>query len=614
MDYKQLASEILKNIGGVGNVDSVTHCATRLRFQLKDESKADAAAIEKLKGVFSVVNKNGQFQVVIGNNVPNVYRELVNIGHFDTVSNSGNSVKKKFKISDIFEIISSIFVPCIPAIAGCGLLKGFLSLFVTFGWIDAASQTYAILNIMGDAGFYFLPMLLAYTTAQRFKVNPFYAVVLAGVLLHPNLSTLLGAGETVKFLGMTVTNARYSSSVIPVILAVWVMHYVQSFFERYVPKSLRIIFVPLCTLLVMAPITLIFIGPLGTVIGDLLAKGIMFLDGKASWLIPTLIGAFTPLLVMTGMHYSLFPGVFQQLAASGYQTITPGMLPSNIAQAGAALAVGVKSKNKEMKELGFSTGVTALMGITEPALYGVTMKLKKPLYAVMMGGALGGFFMGITNVHSFTPNGASLLQIGVYFGGDSINNVLYVLIGSAIAFAASFILTFVLGFDDPKNEENKSDAVSKEEHVKSVVLAPVSGKTVALKDTSSQTFSSEVMGKGIAIVPDNETVVSPVEGTVTALYHTNHSIGITSSNGIEILIHVGIGTVELDGKGFIASVKQGDKVKAGQELLKFDAAFIKENGYDPTTVIIITNSSDYLEIIPTEAAEVKAGDRLITIL
>ena len=613
MGHQKLVANILKDVGGAGNIETMTHCATRLRLKLKDDHKVNTDALEKLPGVFNVVHRNGQLQIVIGNEVFGVYNELAQQISSNN-SHSGNKTKKKFKFSDIFEVISSIFVPCIPIISGCGILKGFLSLFLAFGWLEATSQTYIILNIIGDAGFYFLPFLLAYSTAQRFKVNPFYAVVLAGVLLHPDLTTLFDSGETVRFLGLTVTGARYASSVIPIILAVWVMHYVQDFFERYIPKVLQIIFVPFCTLLTMALVTLIFIGPLGTVIGDWIAVGLMFLEDKVNWLIPTLIGAFTPLLVMTGMHYSLFPLVFQQLASYGYQTIVTGMLPSNTAQAAAALAVGIKSKNKDLKDLGFSSSFTALLGITEPALYGVTMKLKKPFYAVMIGGALGGFFMGINNVHSFTPNGISLLQIGVYLGGNSLNNVIYVLISSVIAFASTFILTLVFGFEDPANEKNPPRTLPKEEHFKSIVYAPISGKTRELKTVNDPTFASEVMGKGIAIVPENGQLVSPVSGTVTALFYTNHSIGITSDDGLKILIHIGIDTVELDGKGFVARIKKGDKVSIGQPLIDFDLPYINEQNYDPTIMLIITNSSDYLEIVPTSAIEVRNGDKLLTAL
>lgn len=544
-----------------------------------------------------------------------VYKELIQLGHFAGSENQEDS--KKFKLSDIFDIIASIFVPLIPAIAGCGLLKGLLSLLTTFGLVDAASQTYAILNLVGDAGFYFLPILLAYTAAQKFKTSTYLAVVLAGVLLHPSLQTLFTAEEGVKFLGLPVTVAKYASSVLPILLIVWVLSYVYRFFDKYIPKSIKIVIVPLCTLLVMAPIALIVLGPIGTILGDLLAKGILYLDGKASWLIPTIIGGTTPLLVMTGMHYSLFPGVFQQLATAGYQTITPGMLPSNLSQAAASFGVAVKTKNKELRELATSVGITALLGITEPALYGVTMKLKRPLLAVLIGGAVGGFVMGITGVQSFTPNGASLLQIGVYIGGDGFGNVIRALFATLVAFVVTFVLTIIFGFDDNTTESSsKKDVKVKEldKTVKYEIASPVNGQLINLKDVNDKTFSSEVLGKGVAILPSDGKIVSPVEGEITALFTTKHAIGITSKEGVELLIHIGIDTVELNGEGFKAFVKQNNHVKKGDLLVEFDLSYIKEKGYDPTTMLIVTNSKDYLDVFPAKKEEIKQLENICTIL
>lgn len=619
MDYKKLAADILKNIGGESNVQNVTHCATRLRLHLADDGKADKEAIENLKGVFSVVNKSGQFQVVIGNDVPNVYREFVKLGNFANSAPDDKKEKKRFKITDLFDIISAIFVPVVPTLAGCGLLKGLLSLLVTFGLMNTGSQTYAILSIVGDAGFYFLPMMLAYTSAQKFKANPFYAVVLASVLLHPNLTALFEAGEAVHFLGLPVTTAKYASSVIPIILIVWVMSYVQRFFEKYIPKAIKLIVVPLCTFLIMVPIGLIVLGPVGTIVGDALAGAIMFLDGKASWLIPTIIGGFTPLMVMTGMHYSLFPGVFQQMATVGYQTIFPGMVASNLCQGAASLAVGIKAKNKELKELAYSVGVTALLGITEPALYGVTMKLKRPLYAVLIGGACGGFYMGLTGVRAFAPNGASILQIGVYVGGDGFGNVINLLIGIAIAFTITFILTLLFGFEDAEDREmGEADTAVKSAEEKGsakiVIASPLNGQMIPLKDVSDETFASEVMGKGVAIIPSDGKVVAPVDGEISTLFATNHAMGLVSKEGTEILIHIGIDTVELNGEGFTAHVQQGDQVKKGDLLVEFDLPFIKEKGFDPTTMMIVTNSTDYLEFIVSNETTVKQMDKAIVIL
>ena len=393
MNFERIAKEVLENVGGANNVAHVTHCVTRLRFNLKDDSKADIDKIKKIKGVMGQVNKGGQFQVIIGNDVSDVYKELLKLGNFKSSNNQEEEKgAKKGIITSVFDTIAGIFTPIIPAIAGCGMLKAFLGLFVALGLISTETQTYYIFSFISDAAFFFMPLLLAYTAGIKFKTSPFLAMVIGGVLLHPSFSALVSAGEPVSFLGLPVRLVNYSSSVIPIILIVWLMSYVEKLANKFIPKVLRLVFVPLIVITVTAPIGLIVIGPLGTVIGDVLASGIMFIDSKATWTLPLIMGGLTPLIVMTGMHYSLYPALFTQLATLGYQTLMPGMLISNVCQGAAALCVSIKSKNSELKQLASSTGITALLGITEPAMYGVNLKLKKPLYAVLCGGALGGLY------------------------------------------------------------------------------------------------------------------------------------------------------------------------------------------------------------------------------
>lgn len=612
MNYKDLAKEILQEVGGESNIQSMTHCATRLRFNLKDNTSVDAEAVKKIAGVYGAVNKGGQFQVIIGNDVPYVYTELESM-----VSLGGGKKeekKKKFSLSAVFDVIAGIFVPLIPAIAGCGLLKAVLSLLTTFGVLSTDTQTYYIISMVSDTAFYFLPMLLAFTSAKKFNCSPFLAVVMAGMLLHPNFTALVSAGEAVNFLGLPVQLVNYGSSVVPIILIVWALSYVQRFFERIMPKAVRVILVPLCSVLVMIPLALVVIGPLGSFVGNYLAELIIFLEAKIPWLVPMVIGGLTPLLVMTGMHYSLFPPVLTQLSTQSFNTVSIGFFPSNMAQAAATLAVSLKTKDKELKQLAASAGITALCGITEPALYGVTMKLKKPLWAVLIGGGLGGLYYGLTGVRAFTPLPGNPLQIAGYINGEAPMNLINAVIGVAIAMAAAFILTWIFGVDNKKTETKSGEEKTEPLMKKVSVCSPMEGKCVPLSQVEDETFSSEVMGKGIAIVPSEGKVYAPFDGSVKTVFHTKHAIGLESEDGVELLIHLGLDTVELDGEYFVSHVENGEKIKKNQLLLEFDIDKIKEKGYQTVSPIIVTNTSQYLDVLETENGTVKAGDTILTIL
>lgn len=617
MDYKNLAKEILQQVGGEANIAAVTHCATRLRFNLKNNEAVDVEAVKRINGVYGAVNKGGQFQVIIGNDVPDVYKELEGMVHF---GNGEEAKKGKFSLAAIFDIIAGIFVPLIPAIAGCGLLKAVLSLLTASGILATDTQTYYILSMASDTAFYFLPILLAFTSAKKFNCSPFLAVVMGGLLLHPNFAALVTAGEAVHFLGMPVKLVNYGASVVPIILIVWVLSYVQRFFDKIMPKAIRVVFVPLCSLLVMIPVALVLVGPLGSFLGVYLADLIIFLESKAPWLVPTVVGGLTPLLVMTGMHYSLFPPVLTQLATQGFNTVCIGFFPSNMAQAAATLAVSLKTKDKDLKQLAASAGITAICGITEPALYGVTMKLRKPLWAVLIGGGLGGLYYGLVGVRAFTPLPGNPLQIAGYINGENPMNLVHAVIGVAIAMAAAFLLTWFFGGVD-SNLEAAADADaqdSKEEAKpltqKITVSSPVNGTCLPLDKVEDETFSSEVMGKGIAVVPAEGKIYAPFDGCVKTVFRTKHAIGLESKEGVEVLIHVGIDTVELDGEYFTAHVENNTEVKKGDLLLEFDMEKIKEKGYQTVTPIIVTNTTDYLDILETEVEEVKAGDSILTII
>lgn len=610
MDYKKLASNIVKNIGGDKNISNVIHCATRLRFNLKDVSKADVEAIKKIKGVMGVVNKGGQFQVIIGNEVSDVYKEVINLGNFKAESASGDN-KNKSLFEMFTSTISGIFLPTLTAGAAAGMLKALMALLVSFNLMSTDTQTYYILNFIADAPFYFLPVALAYTSAVKFKCDPFMAIGIAGVLIHPSFIALASAGKPVSFLGLPVTIATYSSSVVPIVLIVWVMSYVERFADKITHKSVKFFLKNLIVLLIMAPLALIVIGPLGTLIGNYLVQAIMLLNSHFGWLVVGIIGALAPLLVMTGMHYCFFPVAMAAFTSTGYEAImTPGMLAANMGQGAAALCVALKTKNVTLKQLASSAGFTALLGITEPAMYGVNLRLKRPFIGVIIAGAVGGTYGGLTHVRAFAMASPGLASLPIFLGPGY--NFINAIITCVIGFVVSFAVTWFLGFEDPVEEEEEE--VAREKLINKInISAPVTGKVVPLSQVNDETFAQEMMGKGIAIAPSEGKIVSPVNGKVQMIFKTKHAIGLLSEEGAEILIHIGIDTVKLDGKHFKAYVKDGDVVKKGDLLVEFDKEAIVAEGFDVITPVIIANSDDYVNILPRDIQHIKEGDILLTI-
>lgn len=621
MDYKKIAAEILKLVGGEKNVASVTNCMTRLRFKLVDAKKADVEAIKKIKGVQGVVTKNGQFQVVIGTEVSNVCEEIKKLGQFGENAPAENGEKKGFAAM-FFGTLTDIFQPIIPALAGSGMIKALLALLVALKLIDTGSQTYQIFYAFGDALFSFLPFILAYSAAKRFKCNPYIAAVLAGVLLHSSF-TGLNTGDPVRLFGfIPVTMVSYAGSVVPILLIVWVQSYIERFANKISPKAVKIFLAPMITIIVTGIIGVVVAGPLGNLVGQVIAVGFNWLNDYAGWVIPFLMGTFCPFFVMTGMHYCFAPIQTIQYATLGYGTILgPGMLASNIAQGTASLVVGFKSKNKDMKQLGISSGVTGLMGITEPALYGVNLKLKRPLYAAMIGGGVAGLYAGITGIHTYSSTTAGIFALPVYIGGDGFSNLMNAVITIVISIVVTAIATLVLGFKDPVEEEETPVLEEKEDtenqavkvDAKKIVIAsPVEGKVIPLSEVKDDAFANEIIGKGAAVVPSKGEVRAPEDGEISSVFDTGHALGMVTKDGVEILIHVGLDTVELKGKFFTVHVKQEEKVKKGQLLITFDEKGIQEAGYDITTPVLITNTSDYLDVLAKK--EGNAGEGLITVL
>ncbi|WP_160686951.1 beta-glucoside-specific PTS transporter subunit IIABC [Clostridium sp. C2-6-12] len=616
MNYQKMAADILKFVGGEKNVEYVTHCATRLRFNLKDDTKADNEAIKKVTGVMGVANSGGQYQVIIGNNVNNVHKELMELGDFKSATAAMSSTKKG-RVSTVLDTLSGIFTPILPAMIGCAMIKAVLVILKSAALLPSDSQLYTILTFISDSAYYFLPMLLAWSSATKFKCNVGLAMALAGVLLHPSFSALMSDGKYVTFLGLPITKTTYSSSVIPIILAVWVMSYVEKFAEKISPNVVKSILKPLIIIIVMAPLTLVAIGPLGAIIGIYVASAVTFINTHAGWLVSGIVGGTFPFLIMTGMHYSLGPIAITAYTTTGVEGIIgPGMLIHSFTQGGAALAVALKTKNKDFRQVAASTSMTAVLGVTEPAMFGVNLRLRKPLIAVVTGGIIGGIYVGAFGVVRSAMGVTGLATLPAFITANP-SNLINAVIGCVIGFVVSFALTLILGFDDVVDEgetKKTKGTISNDLNNNNMITSPLKGEVVELSTIKDETFASGIMGKGVAINPVQGKLVSPVNGKVTAIFPTLHAVGITSEDGVEILIHIGMDTVKLEGEYFKAYVKNGDNVNAGDLLIEFDINEIKAAGYELMTPIIITNSNEYTDILVTEKQKIDIGERLITII
>lgn len=601
MDYSKLAETILSGVGGKDNIISFTHCMTRLRFNLKNENIADTEKLKNTAGIMGVVLNGGQYQVVIGSEVQNVYAELNRMvgdtaGVRSTKSSSDNTKSDNSQngFSRLLGTIAGIFTPIIPAITGAGILKAVMALLVVAKLIGTDSQTYAILNVFADAAFYFLPFLLAYSAAKKFGCSIVLALSIAGILLHPNFISLLGGDEAVRFIGVPVVSAKYASSVIPIILTVWFMSYVEPIADKISWKPIKFFTKPLITLVVTGFAAIVVIGPLGTLAGDGIAAGISYLDRFAPWLVPLVIGVFSPWLVMTGTHYGLIPIGINNIATAGIDKLVgPGMLGSNIAQGGASLAVAVRTKDKEFKQVATSAGITAVCGITEPAMYGVSLKLKSPLIPVMIAGGLSGLYMGIMGVGRYTTGSPGLLALPGYIGDEGFSNIINACIAVGIAFIAGFVGTLLVKIDDTENAAVRSAA---ESNGTITLSAPMKGRVIPLDEVRDSTFASGILGNGSAIIPDTGLLISPADGVVETVTDTKHAVSITTDDGAEVLMHIGIDTVELGGRFFKSFVSAGDRVKSGDPLIEFEHDKVIGEGYDIVTPVIITNSDEFTRI------------------
>ncbi|MCH1941409.1 beta-glucoside-specific PTS transporter subunit IIABC [Holdemania massiliensis] len=597
MDYKQTAAEILKYVGTEKNVAQLEHCSTRLRFTLNDQKKVDEEKLKAVPGVMGVVRSN-QFQIIIGNDVVEVYDALLKMIDFKGQDVPAVPAEKQ-KLSKVaLDFLIGIFQPLVPAIAGAGVLKSILILLVAMHLMDDGGALYKILVSISDATFYFLPMMVAVTTANKLKSNRLVAIAAVGVTLLPAVTTMIAEGTTL--FGIQLQSIAYNAQVFPAILCVSFLALMERLMNKVSPKPIRIFFVPMVALAVTVPVTLLFLGPLGYNIGQIFTAAILFLYDKLGFVALAVLSAILPLMVATGMHKTLIPYAISTFGELGYEMLyMPASLAHNVAESGACFAVALKAKNETLKSTAFSAGISAFMGITEPALYGVTLQNKKVLYSVMLGGAITGAYLGLTAVKAFAIVGPGAASMSMFIDGSNGMNIVWALIGFVVALASAFLFTFILWKEETPAASTSGATASVLENRQDTlnVLCPIVGEVVALDQVGDEMFSKKALGEGVAIIPEVGELRAPADGTIQMVFETKHSLGMTTANGTEILFHVGLDTVNLQGKPFTPMVKAGDVVKTGDLLLKFDIQAIKDAGLDPITPIVVTNSQDMNVIV-----------------
>ncbi len=636
--YNELAKEIVKNIGGKENVISLTHCITRLRFKLKDESIAKDDVLKNMSGIVTVMKSGGQYQVVIGNHVPEVYADVCELIDIDNLSSKEEPKKSGRLLDRGIDIVSGIFQPILGIMAACGMVKGLNALFIALGLYSDTSGGALIINAIGDGLFTFLPLFLGYTSAKKFGLKPMIGLVIGAIMCYPGIQsgaissmgdamytlftgTMFESPVYISFFGIPVISIDYTGTVIPVILSVYFASKCEKVFNKFVPDLVKFFFVPMLTLLVALPITFIVIGPIAT-FGSTIISEFVFAVRDFSPLIAGAIVGFTwQILVIFGMHWGFIPVYINNIMTNGYDNVMMPFFACTFATSAVVLAIFFKTKDKKIKEMALPNFISGVFGVTEPAIYGILLPLKKPFIISCITGGIGGAFYGFFNLRKFMVGGMGIFELPAMIEPDgAMGNLIVALLGIVISMVVGFVLTMIFYKDKEKVEEVMEIVEENNNEVKSnslkkvVISSPIKGETIKLEDIEDAAFATGVLGQGLAIKPTEGKVVAPVRGEITTLFPSLHAIGITSDEGVEILIHVGLDTVQLEGKGFKAHVKQGDKIVKGQELVTFDIDFIQESGYSIVTPVVVTNYNDYFEIAATESESLELGDKAITVI
>lgn len=626
--YTELAQDILDHVGGKDNVSSVKHCVTRLRFHLKDESKADTNYLQKRDGVVTVVKAGGQYQVVIGNHVPDVYEEVLKVGGLadgGTVDVDEGDGPKGSLFDRFIDVISSLFQPFLGPLAAAGILKGITALLAATG-MDASNGIYVVMNTLGDGLFQYLPMILAVTAARKFKMNVYTALAIAGAMVYPGLSDSVAAASKVFGLTLTLPAGGYYNSVLPVILAIFVASKIEQYMRKITPDVVKMFVVPFVTILITVPLTFFVVGPVANTASSWIGIAFQAVYDFSPIVYGFALGALWQVLVMFGLHWGLVPLAIMDMAQNGHSIIlTAAVLPC-FTQTGVLAAIWLKTKEPKVKQGAMPALISSIFGVTEPAIYGYTLPMKTPFIVSCLVSGFVGVYLSIFNVTGYAMGGMGIFLYPAYIdpATGSFHSVIHLAIGTVLAIVASFVIMMLLKVPTlyadldapvdvpvtPAAPTRTVSAIVKDETIKS----PVSGHVVALADVEDKVFSSGAMGKGVAVEPATGEITAPADAEVKILFPTKHAIGLVTEDGTELLIHIGMNTVELEGNHFTSYINQGDKVKAGQKLISFDAEAIRSAGYSLLTPVIVTNSNDYSNVLATDAADVSANDNLIEVV
>ncbi|MEK2462544.1 beta-glucoside-specific PTS transporter subunit IIABC [Lactobacillus gasseri] len=651
-NYDALAKTIIEDVGGKDNVISVVHCTTRLRFKLKDEKKANDDALKDTDGVVTVVKAGGQYQVVIGNEVADVYEAVLKEGGFsgggqvadDDLDDSNMSLMDK-----AIDLISGIFTPILGPMAAAGMIKGLTAMCASFGWLAKTSGTYEVLYAIGDGFFYFLPLILAITSAKKFKVDRFTAITIGAAMCYPAMvamnsskkvlfdlfnGTFLHSQVHATFLGIPIISMNYTSTVIPIILAVWFASVVERWCKKWIPTVVKTFLVPFVTLLIVVPLTFLIIGPLATWIGNALAAITSAVYNFSPVLAGVLLGSFWQVFVIFGVHWGFVAVMMSNIAALGYDPILGLSLGASFAQIGVVLAILLQTKDQKLKGIALPAFLSGIFGVTEPAIYGVTLPRKKPFVLSCIAAGIGGGLIGFFGTKMYMMGGMGVFVIPAAIGPKTgVDMSVYgLMIAMAVSFVLGFILQIALGkksvdqaYDEKQAKTvqevaNQADAIAKaapslastsDLNVSTELVSPLAGKLLPLSEVKDEVFSSGAMGEGVAVEPSEGVLHAPADGKVVMTFPTGHAIGMKTSDGAEILMHIGMDTVNLQGHGFETLVAKGDEVKAGDELVKFDIDAIHAKGYVVTTPIVVTNSKDYEKITVVSQGKVKVGQEIL---
>jgi PTS system beta-glucosides-specific IIC component len=621
MSTQESAKAILENVGGAANITNLHHCSTRLRFALADDSKANEEALKAIPGVIGVVVGSSQTQVIVGSKVADMFTAVEKLRGGVSADETGPTTRKPFSWKrlggTVMDFVVSVFTPIIPAIAGAGIFKSLLVLASAVGWMDPASDNFRLLSAIPDAVFGFLPLLVAYTTAKKLDVNRPLALGLVGVLVFPAFTALVAQEGGVALFGAPVAVVNYNAQVFPAILAVLLLSVVERFFTKITWGPIRTFFVPLMCLIIVAPATIFLLGPLGYWLGTLLTGAMIGLYNSLGWVAIMLLAGVLPLIISVGMHKAFIPPTIATVASTGKDPFyLVASLAHNLSEAGSSLAIALRTKNTTFRATALSGGVSALFGITEPALYGVTLQNRRALIAVVAGSMSAGAYLGLTQVAAFAVVSPGLASFSMFIEAGDVWNLINAVIGLLIAVAVSFTISMIIWKDDASATVRalggaKAAAPTADDSTLTLV-SPLAGEVIPLSDVDDAVFSAGILGEGVAIRPTDGRVLAPIAGVVTALLDSKHAVGIVGDNGVEILVHVGVDTVQLEGKPFTAHVAVNDRVEVGQLLLEADLAAITAAGYDTTTPVLVVNSADYSVTI-SGSGTVKAGDTLVSI-